>query len=143
MLPAPPISSTPTPSHQPSSTLLPPSTPSFVPSPRPWPLLLPAHTSKNFTVESQHAIIRLPSSSVLLAQVSPSPRIAVLPRDSERDWVLCLLRSEAGVGRSRVGVRPRISSVSGDGLLSSPRRGGFTRRMSCCHLLASRALTAS
>jgi hypothetical protein len=43
-------SSTPTSSHHPSNTLLPPSTPSFDPSPIPLPLLFPAHTSKNLTV---------------------------------------------------------------------------------------------
>jgi len=69
-----PISSTPTFSHHPSSTRLPPNTPCLFPNPRPLPLLFPAQISKNLTVWSQQAMIRLPSSSVRLAHGSPSPR---------------------------------------------------------------------
>jgi hypothetical protein len=126
-----PISSTP---RHPSRTLLPPKTPGRFPSPRPFlPLDFPAQISKNLTVWSQQAIMRLPSCWVRDAQGSPSPRKSRCGCMS-RGWV-------CGVWRDRRrGMRGR--AMVGEGL-REPRIVGPGEPMSWSVRLASRRRTAS
>jgi hypothetical protein len=152
-----PISSTSSSSHQPSSTRLPPSTPDRLPSPRPFlPLLLPAQISKNLTVWSQQAMIRLPSWCVRLAQGSPSPR-DILPGLLSRgrlheplgaalDCITVISDVRFGLGAGIRTCRPRGRPLpTGASLpaVTSRRRTSSQVAKPCCASLRLRVDTAS
>ena len=130
-----PISSIPTPSHHPSKTRLPPRTPALFPNPLPLPLLLPAHISKNLTVWSQQAMIKLPSSSVRLAHGSPSPRKSLRKLSRGRAQELCrglpvgaIVAALSGLGASLRRSRP--PTVSPVFALARPRSASLCRTAS-------------